>query len=143
MKLFRLLAPLLATVSTAMALPLKLPDPATIKDKVTMTVGEKRIIEFVQKDSVLALPTAVESVHKDVPSLSLECSRNDKFVMLVLKNGFQKILHVRALARLKGRKDYFETSILPIQAGLMDFESWQPEIEEIVLFDFKLSDAKK
>ena len=45
----------------------------------------------------------------------------------------------RALARIKGRKDYFETSIVPVRSGLLGIEVWQDEIEELVLFDFQLA----
>jgi hypothetical protein len=45
--------------------------------------------------------------------------------------------------RLKVRKEYFETSlIVPVTVGIMGFETWQDPVEELVLFDFKLTDEK-
>ena len=42
----------------------------------------------------------------------------------------------------RGKTTYFETDIVTIMAGLSDYESWEDPIEELVLFDFKLTDEK-
>lgn len=62
---------------------------------------------------------------------------------LKLTNGLPKALRYRAAIRIKGRKDYVETSlILPVMTGLVSYETWQDPIEELVLFDFKLTNEK-
>ena len=64
-------------------------------------------------------------------------------LILATKNPFPKDLKFRALMRLKGRKGYSETSIVPVKAGLFSLELWQePDPEELVLFEFKLLDDK-
>jgi len=58
---------------------------------------------------------------------------------LSTKNPFTKDRRSGPSARHKGRKAFFETSIVPVKAGLFSLELWREPIEELVLFDFKLS----
>jgi len=111
-------------------------EPAKLEDKVTIKLGQKLTIQF-QGDSLKA-PKVVEQPDPKKPSVALDLSRNGENVILHVKNGFRRTLRVRCLMRLKGQQTYRETSIIPIPAGLGDFESWRDPIEQLVLFDFKL-----
>jgi hypothetical protein len=134
-------SPIIASLKARKPAP-KTIDPAAIKDKVTLTVGSKIDVQFDQKDKVLSNSRVVENPKDEVSSVHMEFSNQGQGLTLVTKNPFPKDLSFRAIARHKGRKTYIETSIVPVRAGLLSFELWQEPIEELVLFDFKLIDAK-
>ncbi|WP_406698504.1 hypothetical protein V5E97_06440 [Singulisphaera sp. Ch08] len=141
MKLIRSLPVfLLVTVTTAVAAPDQAVDPSTLKDKVTIEVGKSIAVRFEQQGNTLTRPKIVEKAADQPTTLSLDFRKQDDMLILVTKNPFPKDLKFRALARLKGRKSYFETSIVPVKAGLLSFELWQDPIEELILFDFTLID---
>jgi hypothetical protein len=132
---------LLAALATAAVADDKV-DPAKLKDKVTITPGKKLLVQFNQEGDALSRPKTVAKPSEKPPTVSFEFLKQGDMLILATKNPFPKPLKFRALARLEGRKDYFETSIVPVRAGLSSFELWQDPIEELVLFDFKLSDEK-
>ncbi len=117
------------------------PDPAKIKDKVKITIGKQLFVKFEQKDNALSDPKVVEKEGDLTPTFDF--SKMDQNVTLTTKNPFKKNLKFRALARLKGKKNYFETSIVPVLPGLFGIELWQDDIEELILFEFKLEDEKE
>jgi len=138
----RLAIVLLITTPTAIAAVDDTPDPATLKDKVTIAVGKKLIVQFEQKGDALGNPKVVEKAGDKPPTPSFDFRKMGDNLILSTKNPFPKDLKFRALARLKGRKDYFETSIEPVKSGIFGIELWQDPIEELILFDFKLADKK-
>jgi hypothetical protein len=145
MSSIRLLAiVLLMTTPTAIVVGDDKPDPATLKDKVTIAVGKKLVVKFDQKGDALSNPKVVEKAadKPTTPTPTFDFSKMGDNLILTTKNPFPKDLKFRALARLKGRKDYFETSIVPVKTGLLGFELWQDPIEELILFEFKLVDEK-
>lgn len=115
-------------------------DPAKIKDKVKIKVGEKLIIRFAQKGDTLSDPKEVKEAGTEPPTPVFDFGNLNGSLALTTKNPFPKDLKFRALMRLKGAKDYVETSIVPVKSGLFGIELWQDPIEELVLFEFKLSD---
>jgi hypothetical protein len=132
----------LAVVPTVCAATDDKLDPANIKDKVKIKVGEKLIVRFERKGDELTDPKAVKQATADPPTPVFDFNKLDESLALTTKNPFSKDLKFRALARFKDRKDYFETSIVPVKSGLFSAELWQDPIEELVLFDFKLVDEK-
>lgn len=132
---------LLAAIPTAAVVADDKIDPATLTDKVTIKLGKKLLVQFEQKGKALTKPKEVEKAADQPPTLSLDFSKNGDNLMLITKNPFPKALKFRALARLKGHKDYFETSVVPVESKLFSAELWQDPIEELVLFDFKLQDG--
>ncbi|HEY2154657.1 MAG TPA: hypothetical protein VGH33_03440, partial [Isosphaeraceae bacterium] len=120
----------------------KTPDPAQIKDKVTIKLGQKIDIQFTQKDGAISAPNVIEKPPAGVPTVHAEFLRQDDNLMLMTQNPFSKNMAFRALARHKGRKAYVETSIVPVGAGISGLELWRDPIEELVLFDFKLVGEK-
>ena len=117
-------------------------DPAKIEDSIRIYPGKKFTVQFQADGNVLKKPVIMEHPDEKRPNVSLDFTKEDGNVMLEIKNGFPKALHCRCLTRLKGKTAYFETDIVTIMAGLSDFESWGDPIEELVLFDFKLTDNK-
>jgi hypothetical protein len=117
-------------------------DPSKIKDKVKIKIGEKLIVRFERKGDALSDPKTVKQSTADPPTPVFDFNKLDESLALTTKNPFPKDLKFRAIARLKGQKDYFETSIVPVKSGLFSVELWQDPIEELVLFEFKLVDEK-
>ena len=131
---------LLMTTPTAIVVGDDKPDPATLKDKVTIAVGKKLVVKFEQKGDALSNPKVVEKAAdmSTTPTPTFDFTQMGDNLILSTKNPFPKDLKFRALGRLKGREDYFETSIVPVKSGLFGIELWQDPIEELILFDFKL-----
>ena len=61
-------------------------------------------------------------------------------MMLVIQNKLKRQLHMDALMTVPGKKEIYKTSILPIDAGLSDYESWPHPIVQLVLRNFRLSE---
>lgn len=142
MSIARIFAALLVVAATAaVASSDDKIDPAKLKDKLSIEPGKKLVVRFKQEGNALTDPKVVANPADKAPAPTFDfCAMGDNLV-LATKNPFPKDLKFRALPRIKGRKDYFETSIVPVKAGLFSFELWQDAIEELVLFDFKLIDA--
>jgi hypothetical protein len=118
-------------------------DPKDFKDKVSLTLGTQGTIQFKQGGNTITSATLIKDPDQKQPGISVEFKKQPEFLNLMLKNGLPKALRYRAAIRMKGRKDYIETSlIVPVMAGLLSFETWQDPIEELILFDFKLTDEK-
>ena len=142
MRITRSLAILLIAIPATIAAGDDKPDPAKLKDKVTIAVGKKLVVQFEQKGDALRNPKVVEKPGDKPPTPTFDFIKKDDNLILSTKNPYPKDLKFRALARLKGRKDYFETSIVPVKSGLFGIELWQDPIEELILFDFKLVDKE-
>jgi hypothetical protein len=56
-------------------------------------------------------------------------------MMLTIHNRTSHQLNMRALMTVPGEKAAIETSIIPIQAGLTNFESWPHAILKLLLHD--------
>jgi hypothetical protein len=131
---------LLIVVPTAGSAPGDKIDPAKLKDKVTISLGKKLFVQFERKNDVLSRPKIVKQAGEKPPTPTFDFGTMDDNLMLMTQNPFSKDLKFRAAMRLKGRKDYVETSIVPVRSGRFSIELWRDAIEELVLFDFKLTD---
>ncbi len=60
-------------------------------------------------------------------------------MMLHIHNNTKHTLNVDALMTVPGRKELIKTSILPVQAGLSDFESWPHPIVQLVLHNIRIA----
>ena len=144
MNTLRLIAALgLLCTAAAPAAPRDRIDPKDLKDKVSLTLGSKGTIQFKQQGDALIEAKLVKEPDEKQPGISVEFKKYPEFLALKLKNGLPKALRYRAAIRLKDSEDYVETSlILPVHAGIVGFETWKDPIEELILFDFKLTDEK-
>ncbi len=61
-------------------------------------------------------------------------------MMLIIQNKLKTELRMDALMTVPGKKDIYKTSILPIEGGLSDYESWPHPIVQLVLRNFRVSD---
>ena len=117
-------------------------DPAKLKDKVSVAIGKNLAVRFEQAGDKLTRPKVLAEADDKSPTPSFSFRPMGDTLFLTTKNPYPRDLQFRALARLKGRKDYFETSIVPVKSGLFGIEVWQDPIEELILFDFKLVGGK-
>jgi hypothetical protein len=60
-------------------------------------------------------------------------------MMLTIQNKLKQKLQVDALMTVPGKQGIYKTSIVPIESGLSDFESWPHPIIQLVLRNFRLS----
>ena len=63
-------------------------------------------------------------------------------MLLTIRNNLKQRLQVDALMTVPGKKGIYKTSIVPIEAGLSDFESWPHSIVQLVLRNFRLSESQ-
>ena len=127
-----------AFLCTFSAIAAPSPDAATVSDKVAITPGKKFAVEFQKEGGTLKSPKIIKELDPKQPGVTLDFSTQGGMSMLHIKNGFSQTLRIRCLMRIKGRRTYSETNIVPIPAGSGDFESWREPVDELVLFDFKL-----
>ena len=141
MKIASLLLIMAASMSATLLLA-EAPNPATLKDKINIVLGDKAVVQFHVEGDVLNQPKVVTKPDSKTPTVTFDFSKQDNILILATKNPFPKTLKFRVMMRMKGRTNYVETNILPIMAGLSSYESWGDPIEDLILFDFKLSDQK-
>jgi hypothetical protein len=136
----------LAVAVTAIAAVKEEINPGKLKDKVTIIVGKDLTVQFQQQDDGLSQPKVIENAGENAATVTFSSKvisgKGAKIVSLITRHPFPKTLVFRALIRLQGEKEYKETSIVPVGKGLAGGESWSDPVEEIVLFDFKLSDKE-
>jgi len=65
-------------------------------------------------------------------------SDRSAMMMLIIRNRTSHQLNMRALMTVPGEKGTIETSIIPIQAGLTNFESWPHAIAKLLLHDLSV-----
>ncbi|WP_395739149.1 hypothetical protein [Prosthecobacter sp.] len=129
-----------AIVSAAPGDPI---DPKTFKDTVSLPLGTQGTIQFKQEGAAITAATLVADPDGKLPGIRVDFKQQHEFLGLKVKNALTKALRYRAAIRLKGSKDFQETSLInPIMAGLLGYETWKDPIEELVLFDFKLTAEK-
>ena len=116
-------------------------DPSKLSDKITLPLGRKILVEFEQHGNVLSRPRVVKAPTGKASVVLFDFQdRGGNIWILTIKNAFPKTFRFRALAHPKGQSRLFETSILPVFPGLVNFESWHEPFSELILFDFKLTD---
>jgi len=129
--------------SASLAAPGDQIDPKEYKDSVSLLLGTQGTIQFKQEGDKVTRATLVQDPDQKLQGIRVEFKKQPEFLALMLKNSLPNALRYRAAIRLKGRKGYFETSlIVPVMAGLLSYETWQDPIEELILFEFKLTDEK-
>lgn len=68
--------------------------------------------------------------------------QDGKGMMLIIQNKSKHKLLLDALMTVPGRKDIQKTSIVPIEAGLSDYEAWPHPIVQLVLRNPRFSEEK-
>jgi hypothetical protein len=62
-------------------------------------------------------------------------------MMLVTRNGLKHRLLFDALMTVPDKKGIFKTSIIPIEPGLSNYESWPHLIVQLVLRNFRFVES--
>jgi hypothetical protein len=68
-------------------------------------------------------------------------SKDETIMMLVTRNGLKRHLLFDALMTVPDKKGIFKTSIIPIEPGLTNFESWPDPIVQLVLRNFRFVES--
>jgi hypothetical protein len=147
MKILSTLAILFTAVATA-AEPPKAVKPDTLKDTVSVTLGEEFSITFQRDGDVLSKPAKVEKPDTKLVVVKVKLATTTASPVpppregavrpfLLVENGFDKPLHCRALVRMKGSKEFFAMSdgLEPVPAKDFINKCWgfDDQVEEIVL----------
>ncbi len=130
-------------------------NPNDIQEKVIVTLGEEFAIEFNRDGDQLTNPA--KSKQAEVQKLAV----NVKLAVtsaspapppregatrpyLSVENNLNKTMHFRAIVRRKGSKEYFAIAegAERVAAGSTMYKCWDFDtlVEEVILYDFKLSD---
>lgn len=126
---------------------------ANIKDQVSVTLGREVQIKFKVDGNRLLQPETFKGPGDDKATVRIELKVTDATPVpvrgvatrpyLVVSNGFERTLHCRALARLKGSKEFFDISgdMEAIPPGEKSLKCWTSGslVEEVVLYQFTLS----
>ena len=154
MNIIRALAFFIATAVVAIAAPQQAVDPDTIKDKVSITLGQEFHLNFKPEGDQLLQPTKFKGTDDNKATVRIKLGvtsaspvpvpKGATRPFLAVHNGFERTLHYRALARLKGSKEFFEIGegVEPISPGEGANKCWEfgSLVEEVVLYQFALSE---
>jgi hypothetical protein len=116
------------------AIPEKPRKPEDIPEKVIVKQGESIAVSFTVTDGKLHAPVILKGDPGKTPCFTVKFEKTDKGCSAVVQQSILPAVKLRCLARAKGRKDYYPTTILPLQLGLPCYESWPNDIEELVFF---------
>jgi hypothetical protein len=119
-------------------------DVSKIGNGVRMTLGQRNVLTFDQRGDRLANPRNVQRAEKR-PAVTLQFSAHPTekgVVMLDVKSVYPRIVRYRIGVRARGSRDFHETKTLPLNPNLPVLEGWKGPFEELVLFDFRLTDEK-
>lgn len=143
----------LISVATAGDAPTQAVKIDDINDKVSVRLGQEVHVKFAVIGDRLVQPKKVERPRgaKGIVEVRLHVTDSTPIRVkgvatrpyLVVTNGLDRPLEYRALARLKGRKDFLpvDTEAEPIEPGGQSSYCWESgsRIEELVLYRFTLS----
>jgi len=122
------------------AAPNEFVDPVTIKGKVTIFPGKTIIVTFTQNGNALIQPQIVQKLDQKLPAVIFKFTTEGESSELIIKSRYKKPLSYRALIRIKGQQNFVETTTITVMPTLSTSEQWQNAIDELILFDFNLSD---
>jgi len=118
------------------------PDPAKLKDKVTLKLNDKVTVTFHAQGDKLTDPKIAPQSDEKPSSISFSFTLEQGVRMLTIQNAFSRGIRMRCLARVAGAKDYVENNVHPLFPNFFSTEAFGDRVEELVLFDFKLTDDK-
>ncbi len=134
----------LLSLSPAFAARGDLIDVSKIQNSVRISLGQKAVVAFDLHGDKLANPRRVQGAQKG-PVVTLEFFAdkvNKELLVLVIGSSYPRVVRYRAAARQKGRREFYETNVLRLNPKIPVFEGWSDPFEELVLFDFKLTNEK-
>lgn len=126
-----------------------------VKHRIVAAPGEEFMVEFQRDGDQITNPSKTKQVQVENLSIKVKLGLTSespfppprdgaKRPYLSVENNFGKTLHFRAMVRMKGARKYSEIAegIEPVEAGAVMHKCWDfdTEVEEVVLYHFKLSD---
>jgi hypothetical protein len=116
-------------------------DVSKIANSVRISLGQKNVIAFDQRGDRLVNPRRVQGAQKR-PAVTLKFFADDTtkgLIILQIENSYPRIIRYRAAVRLRGSRDFHETNTLPLNPNVPVLEGWKGPFDELVLFDFHLT----
>jgi hypothetical protein len=119
-------------------------DPRNTRDSIRISTGQKFTVAFDERGDQLVNPRRVQGAQKR-PVVTLEFfvdKKKQEIRILVIGSSYPRIVRYRAAARAKGYRDFVETNMLPLNPKIPVYEGWSDPWEELILFDFHLTNEK-
>jgi len=116
--------------------------PYVAENEVYLFAGETFGVNVTITESQLSGITYQRDPSKADVALAFtqESSAKGWIMMLVIQNRLKRKLYLNALMTLPGKKEIFNTSVLPVEPNLSDYESWPHPIVQLVLRNFRFSE---
>ena len=108
-------------------------------DSMPIHPGETLYVTFQRSGDSLTIAHAGKDVDKEAQVIfTMAPIKEIHGMSLKVENKFDKNLHYKAEVRLLSNNKRANTSVVPVRAGKMSFESWPYMIEELALSEFEL-----
>lgn len=117
--------------------------PYVYSNGVYLFKGDHFGVKFViNKDEIAAVRYESDISKADaILTFSQEKVKDDLLMILKIENRTKFRLNLDALMTVPGQKGVYKTSIVPVEAGLTDYESWHHPIVQLVLREFHVSET--
>jgi hypothetical protein len=123
--------------STASGAGDEIPDDALI-----LKVGDSVTVAFTQSGDTLLSPTIEAAPEEGRPVVVLELTESGRARSFRIWNGYGRVLHYRAATRMRGRKRHFDVPVSAVSPGVRSTVILNDPFDELVLFEFFLSDSR-
>ena len=116
--------------------------PYVIDGSVYLFKGESFGINVViDGDRITGIQYQPDAAKSDLSfRFTQEKSASGLMMLLTTQNKMKRKIFFNALMTVPRKEGVFKTSVLPIDAGLSNYESWPHPIVQLVLQDFRLSE---
>lgn len=98
--------------------------------KVKKSIDMMKALDNVEKKNIVSNEIELKFCYADF--------MGSKLVVLTTVHHLENSMTFKAKIKIKGRKDYVETSIETKHPNVFSIEQWQDEIESIVLYEFEI-----
>jgi len=107
-------------------------------DTVLIHPGEVAYAEFEQAGNSLKLVGTSKEKNEKAQLIMTMHPFDGRMLILGVQSRFLQTMSYKAEMRIPNKNRRLETSVIPIPAGLVGFESWPHPIEELALYGFEL-----
>ena len=115
----------------------------TKQDTLFINLNDKLLFEASFDSNNNLVFKMVGAIVNDSTTVSIELTYNGAAgSMLKVKNPFSKPMHYKAELFSYKKKDYVETSTIPVYPKISAFETWPYKIDKIRLTGFVLKDGE-
>ena len=100
---------------------------------INVLVGEEILVEFEDNDGALSNPSYVKTASKAERTISFRLEQTPEGTVLTVKNPFAKDIIYDCFIQHYSETRLRKTSIIPVKAGLMNFEMWPYPVAQVVI----------